>query len=139
VGHQGKDQSWRVRRWPTRAALLVVGLAALASAGCSSEGDEGAGSAAIVAQPTTQDFCAVYREVPTDPPESYVGSDAHLQVVAELLGASPAEIEPAVETFHAFVVSGAITDVPSTKDRENWPTPVVRATDEIQAYGTAHC
>jgi len=120
--------------------MVVVGVLVVGSCGSSgrSSGD-GAASSTIALEDSVARFCAVFTTLPTDAPESYVGSAEHLADIERLRAASPPEIRDQVESFRSYVASGNITADPSSKDTANFP-PVVRAEIEtIRAYGNSNC
>jgi hypothetical protein len=130
-------------RKPAVALMMGLGLLLLGSCGSgSSPSGEGAVVVTTAAAPAgayAATFCTVFATLPTDTPESYVGSSEHLADVERLLAASPSAIAPQVESFRVFVASGAITSDPASKDTANFPPSVRQAIDDIRAYASANC
>ena len=128
---------------------LVVGVGLLVPGSCGSSGSpsgEGAAVPTTAAPATTAapgdseaTFCAVYATLPTDTPESYVGSAEHLADIERLLDASPPEIAGQVESFRIYVASGNITADPASKDTANFPPLVRQDVEGIRAYAASNC
>jgi len=122
--------------------LAGAGLVVLGS--CNSNGSttgEGAAPIATTASEgaTEVTFCSVYATLPSDTPESYVGSPEHLADIERLLDASPPAIAGEVESYRIYVASGNITADPASKDTENFPVLVRQAVEGIQAYASSTC
>lgn len=73
-------------------------------------------------------------------PESYVGSAQHIADIEELAALAPEPLKPPLQTYAAFLRSGAIkADDPTTKDTENWPPDIQAAVGQLMDYTDTTC
>ena len=133
------------RRTPVLATLVLSAVSVLA--GCSSEdGSFATETTKAETSPesnVTVDFstyCELVAALEGERPEAYVGSAEHQADTEGLIEVAPEAVMEPLQTFAAFLSSGAIVpDDPESNVVENWPPEVQTAIGEIAAFNDSTC
>ncbi len=130
--------------------LVVLVLCALAAVACS-DGDDApptnttADSPEQSTQPSRSsesellaEFCEEMQL--TDRPESYVGSEEHVEDANVLAEVAPTDVREQVKIYRDFLAGGGVDpDDPDSNMTSNWPPEVQTAIDEIKAFVETNC
>lgn len=85
-------------------------------------------------------YCDRLSALEGDRSEDYVGSEAHLQDLDELLGLAPAQAAEPLATYRAFLTSGAVDpSIPDSQLTENWPPDVRDAIENVAQFNASFC
>lgn len=142
------------RRRGLRTWLLTVGLT-VTTAACGGDAvsepanTDGTVTTTDVEMPATTSrgsatdlaaYCELMDEVSGERPSSYVGSAQHLADVERVASAAPAAVGDPIETYRAFLASGAVDPSASeTQQTENWPAEIQDAIGSIQGFNADNC
>lgn len=89
---------------------------------------------------TNSDYCAQVQDLSGERPETYVGSDEQLGDIDRLVSAAPAAVTDWLETYRAFLASGAVDpSKPDTQLADSWPTDVRQAVANLGDYDAENC
>ena len=85
-------------------------------------------------------YCERIASLEGERPEAYVGSTEHRADTERLIEVAPEAVMAPLQTFAAFLASGAIVPGdPESDVVENWPLEVQAAIGEIAAFNSASC
>lgn len=122
---------------PRLPIVLVLALG-LSSFACSDGEERTAPEPAPIEQEDLDAFCDRADHLTGERPESYVGSDEHVEDTAQLAELAPADIRPHIERYRDFLAHG-LGDDPDTNLTENWPARIRSSVEKTQAYLDERC
>lgn len=123
------------QRKRSRLAVLTLAVAPLVLVACGggSSGDQ------VSSSPDQNKFCELASDLAGEVPESYVGSDEHVEDVNTLLAEASDEIRDDLTTFRNYIRSDVSPDNPDSNVVENWPVGVQGAVENIGEYIDRTC
>ncbi len=91
------------------------------------------------AAPADVDFCVFFAELSGEQPESYVGSQQHLDDIGFLVTVAPADLQGDLQQFQDFLRANVSPDRPESQMGDDWPVEIRAVVERIQTAVDDRC
>ncbi|MGI9031828.1 MAG: hypothetical protein ACR2HP_17865 [Ilumatobacteraceae bacterium] len=89
--------------------------------------------------PADVDFCVFYAELSGERPESYVGSQQHLDDIGSLSNVAPVDLQSDLQQLQDFLQDNVSPDRPESQMGDDWPVEIRAAIERIQTFVDDRC